>query len=138
MQALIAVLKSNLKKTKIGPEKIDGGEFVIEETSTKRDIDLKKDWDVRFLPGQRVEMSMVFQGPGHPNNTCPSCRTSCSGSGDEDINCQMCGTNLRRVTEVFPDVDLATDGTGDSSRLVPLHPLQDAHPQQSFHASANA
>lgn len=64
MQALTAVLKSNMRKTKIGPRKIDRGEFVIQETSTKRDIDLASDWDLCFLPGQRVEMSMIFQHPG--------------------------------------------------------------------------
>ncbi len=109
MQALTAVLKSNMRNTKIGPRKIDRGEFVIQETSTKRDIDLASDWDLCFLPGQRVEMSMIFQHPGHYYRTCPSCHTTTSGSGIEDVDCQACGINFRRVTEVYPDINSSTN-----------------------------
>ena len=115
MQALISVLKSNLRKTEIGPEKIDRGEFVIQETSTKRDIDLTRDWDLCFLPGQRVEMSMIFKRPMQPYRTCPSCYTLHSPSEDENIDCDTCGMTFRSITEASLDVSMDTHQQEDKS-----------------------
>ena len=115
MQALIAVLKSNLRKTEIGPAKIDRGEFVIQETSTKRDIDLTRDWDLCFLPGQRVEMSMIFKRPMQPYRTCPSCYTLHSPSEHENIDCDTCGMTFRSITEASLDVSMDTHQQEDRS-----------------------
>jgi hypothetical protein len=53
----VAVLKVNFKKYGNGTEKIERGEFVIQDAITKRDIDLNTDWEVCFSPGQRVMMN---------------------------------------------------------------------------------
>ena len=102
----MAVLKLNLQKTKVGPEKIDRGEFVIQETSTKRDIDLTQDWDLCFLPGQRVDMSMIFHWPKKPYRTCPSCNTLYPPSDDKDMDCNTCGMTFRSITETHLDDSL--------------------------------
>ncbi|KAF2993058.1 hypothetical protein E8E13_000092 [Curvularia kusanoi] len=56
-EALLAVLKANLKDTGCGPAMIDRGEFVIEELGTQNSIDLKGSWDTCFYPGQKVAMT---------------------------------------------------------------------------------
>lgn len=76
-QALVAVLKVNFMKHGNGAKKIERREFAIEDSVTKRDIDLKTKWDVCFFPGQRVEMSMIFRQTnlsyGLAEHTCPRC-----------------------------------------------------------------
>lgn len=72
-EALTAVLKSNLKNIGSGPDKIERGEFVIQDSALKRDIDLSRPWDVCFHPGQRVDMSMVFASRRALIQACPAC-----------------------------------------------------------------
>jgi hypothetical protein len=74
-KALVSVLRINFREYGDSAEKIDKGEFVIQDLATKRDIDLEGDWEVCFWPGQKAEMSMVFNryGPFF----CPKCRRYC-------------------------------------------------------------
>ena len=44
-KAFIAVLKENFRKIGSGSEKIERGEFAIQETGSKRDVDLLQNWD---------------------------------------------------------------------------------------------
>ena len=83
-EALIAVFAVNFKKYG-ADDKILNGEFVIEDSVSKKDIDLDADWDLCFSPGQRVEMSMIFKQAQMPASTCPKCKTSCAGDQDKDI-----------------------------------------------------
>ena len=55
----MAVLKVNSKHNGNSAEKIEKGEFAIEDAATGRDIDLNTNWELCFSPGQRVEMSIV-------------------------------------------------------------------------------
>jgi hypothetical protein len=55
----VAVLKVNFKHHGNCAEKIEKGEFAIEDAATRRDIDLTTNWELCFSPGQRVEMSIV-------------------------------------------------------------------------------
>lgn len=64
---------------------IERGEFVIQDSITKKDINLMSDWDVCFSPGQRVEMSMVFERKIGPTSNCSKCKTVCDDSSEEDI-----------------------------------------------------
>ena len=81
-EALVAVLAINFQK--LGDDKkILNGEFVIEDSTSKQDIDLEADWDLCFSPGQRVEMSMVYQQL-KVSKTCPRCRTDCSSHEDRE------------------------------------------------------
>lgn len=75
-EALLAILKINLKESGCGPAMIDRGEFAIEELGTQRPIDLTAPWDICFYPGQRVAMSMVFkQRQTDVKSLCLSCGT---------------------------------------------------------------
>ena len=71
-EALVAVLAINFQKVGAA-EKIHNGEFAIEDSITKQDINLKTDWDICFFPGQRVEMSMIVTRLDVSPTTCPKC-----------------------------------------------------------------
>ncbi len=94
MQAFISVLKINFSKVGSGAEKIDRGEFAIQESSTKRQIDLHSDWETCFLPGQRVDMSMIFRRTILDHSICPGCagrRTVNRLEENEAVECLKCG-----------------------------------------------
>ena len=110
----MAVLRLNIIKVKNGPEKIDRGEFVIEEASSKRRIDLTMDWELCFLPGQKVLMSMVFHRSREPCSACPNCGTDCHGPNDEERECPSCGVTFHNVHEMN-DMALVKSRTQDGS-----------------------
>lgn len=64
---------------------IERGDFVIQDSATKKDINLRMDWDLCFSPGQRVDMSMVFKRRTRPTNNCPNCKADSDKSTGEDI-----------------------------------------------------
>jgi hypothetical protein len=72
-EALLAVLKVNLKESGCGPDMIDRGEFVPEELGTQQSIDITGPWHSCFYPGQRVAMSMVFKLRRVIESSCPRC-----------------------------------------------------------------
>lgn len=74
----------NFRKHGRGAEKIERGEFVIQDSATKRDIDLRRDWELCFSPGQRVDMSMICtraEPLTFPTRLCPKCG-HCTGSSE--------------------------------------------------------
>jgi hypothetical protein len=82
-EALLSVLKVNLNESGCGPEKIDRGEFVIEDCGTHAPIDMIQNWDLCFHPGQRVAMSMVFEQVAQ-DASCPRCRTIHAAAAEEE------------------------------------------------------
>ncbi|RYO92937.1 hypothetical protein DL766_008435 [Monosporascus sp. MC13-8B] len=72
-EALLAVLKANIKISGCDPDMIDRGEFVIEELGTQNSIDLLEPWDSCFYPGQKVAMSVVFKQRRTLKSSCPRC-----------------------------------------------------------------
>ena len=68
-----SVLAQNFKE--VGAAlKIEAEEFVLEDVATKKDIDLSREWENCFIPGQRVEMSMIFfQHEREQGDSCPGC-----------------------------------------------------------------
>lgn len=84
-QALTAVLQTNFSKAGQARKKIGRGEFVIQDSLRKRDINIFDDWNNCFYPGQRVEMSVVFQRRWQVGSSCPGCGTICDGSTEADV-----------------------------------------------------
>lgn len=74
------MLKVNFKKVGRAAEKIERSEFALNDADTKRDFDLEADWDTCFFPGQRVEMSMIFEQRKSTGNQCPKCQKICGVS----------------------------------------------------------
>ncbi|KAI4243813.1 MAG: hypothetical protein LQ352_006962 [Teloschistes flavicans] len=84
-EALISVLAINFKSIGRASRKIENGQFIIHDSRTKRDIDLSHPWESCFRPGQRVEMSMVFDTFKAANISCPDCRHPCDINSEEDV-----------------------------------------------------
>ena len=80
-EALISVLSVNFKDA---ANKIRKGDFTFHDAHTKKDIDLEGPWDGCFMPGQHVEMSMVFDRTQSCSTSCPRCRFSCQSIDGED------------------------------------------------------
>jgi len=57
------------------------GEFAIQDSATKRDVDLSLPWESCFSPGQQVEMSMVFDSVEAFGSGCPKCNED----NDDDL-----------------------------------------------------
>lgn len=59
-EALVNVLSINFRGLGAASKKIQNGDFALQDSHTMKDIDLESPWDACFAPGQRVEMSMIF------------------------------------------------------------------------------
>jgi hypothetical protein len=82
------VLKVNFSKHGSGTKKIEDGEFAIQDSVSKRDIDLTGDWETCFYPGQHVDMSIILIGIrlqlGLTSRlVCPRCQNDPEGGGEE-------------------------------------------------------
>lgn len=64
-----------------GHRKILDKDFVLQERATRRDISRNLPWEGAFLPGQRIDMSMIFIDSQHDKQkTCPGCQKVCDDS----------------------------------------------------------
>ena len=83
-EAFLAVLKVRFKH--VGLKMVENGEFALQATKTKRDVDLNRPWDVCLCPGQAYDMSMLFEDlcPS-PDTLCTACHYPCPGKPDEQI-----------------------------------------------------
>ena len=55
---------------------VQNKEYVIQESSTRREIDRSLPWEASFLPGQNVVMSMLFNDTTSSTTSCPRCQCS--------------------------------------------------------------
>ena len=65
-EAFGAVLEPRFQKCQ-GYRKVKNKEYVIQEHATRRDIRRSKPWGISFLPGQRFDMSLIFETPKRKN-----------------------------------------------------------------------
>ena len=83
-EAFLAVLKVRFKH--VGLKMVKNGQFALQATKTKKDVDLSRPWDVCLYPGQTYDMSMLFRDSGSsPNSLCTACHYPSSGEPDEQI-----------------------------------------------------
>ena len=76
-EAFNAVLELRFKDMQ-GFEKIKERQYSLQEKATRREIDQNRPWQRAFLPGQRIDMSFIFDTPGSDKGTyatCPGCFT---------------------------------------------------------------
>ncbi|KAJ4414464.1 hypothetical protein N0V82_007913 [Gnomoniopsis sp. IMI 355080] len=88
-----------------GLKKVIGLEYAMEDTASKRTLDLTKPWESIFRPGRKVVMSMLFQQVESTISSCPGClKETVQEDSGEDTHTQCsnptCGLWFRRVTEV--------------------------------------
>jgi len=73
--AFYAVLETRFQDLE-GYNKIKRKEFVLQERATRRDISRAGSWEGTFLPGQKVDMSIIFtEMRQHLKLSCPRCLT---------------------------------------------------------------
>ncbi|KXS95844.1 hypothetical protein AC578_1195 [Pseudocercospora eumusae] len=127
-EALRAVLKSNFQKVPSGLRKIHSGEFIIHDATNGRHIDLTKDWDTCFMPGQRIDMRMVFRWHSRRRDACPSCGYRGERNKQlQDSECKSCGLIFHRLVQTVKDSEAfpTQSGTGaePSKALVQHHAM---------------
>lgn len=59
-----------------GHRKISEHRYVLRARSINEDLDRSKPFERCFLPGQRVDMSMIFEDQLKDMRSCPGCRLS--------------------------------------------------------------
>jgi hypothetical protein len=72
LKAFLFTLKERFPER--GARMIEMGKFAISDVLLMRDINLQRRWIHWFKPGQRVQMSMIFQKKFlDAENHCPGC-----------------------------------------------------------------
>ena len=77
------MLAVNFRKVGQAEKRIRKGQFAIQDSSTSRDINLQDDWETCFLPGQRVDMSIILLRHSEAS-VCPKCHATCEGNSEDD------------------------------------------------------
>jgi len=62
-------------KDKVGHDKVQQREYTLQEHATCREIDRSIDWEDAFIPGQKIDMSLIFKehSPEKASNNLSSC-----------------------------------------------------------------
>lgn len=69
-----------------GHKKILSKEYVLQEHRTKKDISRNRPWEGTFLPGSRVDMSMLFEETQDISRySCPGCQLVSDSPCEEDV-----------------------------------------------------
>ena len=72
-KAFEAVLEIRFRQLP-GHRKIKQREYALRANSLERDLEQSLAFNRCFLPGQRIDMSMVFDGGSHGLSSCPGCK----------------------------------------------------------------
>lgn len=73
-----------------GYRKIKRREYVLRVSATKKDIDRSVAFDSCFVPGLRVDMSMVFDSDSTDLTSCPGCKLDISKDQEELVSQVQC------------------------------------------------
>jgi hypothetical protein len=73
--------------------------YGLQVRGTKKEIEQSRPWQYAFLPGQRVEMSFIFDDI-NTGDTCPGCHTPSEGSVGAELRCSACQLLFCRIQEV--------------------------------------
>lgn len=101
-EAFNAVLQIRFRDLQ-GFKKVTEKQYGLQDKATGRDIEQTRLWERAFLPGQRVEMSFIFDSVGNEadcgkKSTCPGCQTTSANPTDIEIQCENCRMWFRRIT----------------------------------------
>jgi hypothetical protein len=105
--AFNAVLEIRFREIQ-GFNKIKQKQYGLQDKATKRDIEQTRPWQRAFLPGQRIEMSFLFDTQDNQSDlsdvTCPGCQTTSANPTDTEMQCENCRMWFRRIT-IIQDVE---------------------------------
>jgi len=95
-EALDFVLETRFRGLQ-GHDKVQSGHWTLQDNATGREISRRRNWEGAFLPGQRVNMSLLFQreatvessdssarAPKSDQAACPRCQADASDSRDAE------------------------------------------------------
>lgn len=72
-----------------GLKKVKSLEYAIQDTASKKSLDISKPWESIFRPGRKVIMSMLFEQVETTISSCPACfRDSVQKKDDENTHTQ--------------------------------------------------
>ena len=93
--AFDAVLELRFRKIQ-GHSKVKRRAYILQEHSTKREISRTRRWEGAFLPGQRIDMSLIFDSEEQSaiGTSCPSCKEVSENSQDSEIHWQVIDPRL--------------------------------------------
>ncbi|CZR54486.1 uncharacterized protein PAC_04370 [Phialocephala subalpina] len=88
--AFDAVFELRFRKIQ-GHTKVKHREYTLQEHSTKREISRTRHWEGAFLPGQRIDMRLIFDSKEQSliGTSCPSCKQVSEDSQDSEIQWQV-------------------------------------------------
>ena len=81
----------------IGLHKVEAREFSLEDSKSKRSLQLARPWTVIMRPGLHISMSMVFRLEERQTARCPGCGEENAGSDLEDIEWYKYYYNLEKM-----------------------------------------
>lgn len=89
-EALDAVLELRFRKIQ-GHAKVKRLEYTFQEHATKRVISRSRHWEGAFIPGQRIDMSLIFdfKEQSAVRSSCPSCKVSSEDPQDSEVKWQV-------------------------------------------------
>ncbi|KAL5348141.1 hypothetical protein ACLOAV_006621 [Pseudogymnoascus australis] len=89
-----------------GHLKILHKEFVLQERATMREISRIEPWEGAILPGQKIDMSMVFTDTrSETRMPCPGCSHTCDNYSDAGTQCINCGMSFSRIIDLSDSDD---------------------------------
>lgn len=98
LEAFQAVMEVRFRHVP-GLKKVQRNEYIIQESGSRRKLDLRAHWDSVFLPGRKVVMSMVFHTPQESSSTCPGCQThNTSTNTESQREAQWYDNGFSRIT----------------------------------------
>jgi hypothetical protein len=86
-EAFDAVLELRFQDVQ-GYSKVQNKEYVLQEHATRRELNRDRPLEVSILPGQKIEMAVIFkngEGQDLAQTTCPGCQSPSTKSQDCEI-----------------------------------------------------
>jgi molybdopterin-biosynthesis enzyme MoeA-like protein len=71
-EVLESVLTARFKNVP-GRQKVEVGEYALQDRVSLRDIKKSQPFEANFLPGRKIDMSIVFRTEYPTGNSCPGC-----------------------------------------------------------------
>lgn len=100
-EAFEAVLEVRFRQLP-GHRKIRQGEYALQASSWERDVERSLALNRCFLPGQRINMSMIFDGKFGRLSSCPGCHLVTSKTEEEldsQVQCPRCKMWYQQVLQ---------------------------------------
>jgi len=85
-EAFDAILEVRFRNAP-GYKKVQGRKYTLQEQKTRKEISRARPWDASFLPGQKIDMTLIFRSRKGESNgaVCPACLAPSLETKDGEI-----------------------------------------------------